>query len=643
MRKQTIHRIVTLLIALMLGTTAGFFSYTQLLKIPDQVFTDWFYDHTISQSTENNITVIAIDKNSEHTYGIYDTWSRDLLADAVSQLSEDNAAVIGLDIDLSSPSASADEDTALAKACADAGNVVAVASATYATPASDAAASLFNRNLKTSSVSDSQEIDTAENPMHPAAAFTNWEEQKITDIIYPYAELLSSVSIGIGNATQQSADGFVRNAALTIQYEDSSYDSFAVAIYKAFQDHCGNDYNLPNLSHKQLFGFDAFNGHMNCNVISFSDLLSGNYDASLITDNIVLIGEYEEDVKTTLENFIRPNQTQQEVLLQVAIIQSLLNQDTTTTVPVWVQSILVTILISAFYLVIASRKFWVTLLSSFFLGQVTVGIGFLFNLAGYRFQLLVPSIFLIFTFIISLMQRNIVSILERKLMERTLKMYVEPQIVEQLSEKSPHELASLSERRHVAVLFVDIRGFTTLSELLEPEQVVEILNEYLTLVADAIQHWGGTLDKFIGDAAMAIFNAPKNQKDYIFSAICTAYEISKKADYLREKYEARYGKPVTFGIGVNCGEAIVGNIGSLNRMDYTAIGDTVNTASRLEANAKAGQILISESVYEVIHDRIDATYIGALTLKGKTKTVETYQVDRITSLPESAFHRKGHK
>lgn len=642
MRKQTIHRIVTLLIALMLGTTAGFFSYTQLLKIPDQVFTDWFYDHTISQSTENNITVIAIDKNSEHTYGIYDTWSRDLLADAVSQLSEDNAAVIGLDINLSSSSNTA-EDTALTDACANAGNVVAIASAIYAVPSASAAQSFFEWRTQANDSSGSQDMDITDenNPMNPATAAATWSEQQITDIITPYAELLSAVNIG--NAAQQSADGFVRNAALTIQYEGSSYDSFAVAIYKAFQDHCGNDYNLPNLSHKQLFGFDAFNGHMNCNVISFSDLLSGNYDTSLITDNIVLIGEYEEDVKTTFENFIHPNQTQQEVLLQVAIIQSLLNQNTTTTVPVWFQSILVAILITAFYLVIASRKFLVTLLSSFFLGQVTVGIGFLFNMAGYRFQLLVPSIFLIFTFIISLMQRYIVSILERKIMERTLKMYVEPQIVEQLSEKSPHEFASLSERRHVAVLFVDIRGFTTLSELLEPEQVVEILNEYLTLVANAIQHWGGTLDKFIGDAAMAIFNAPNDQKDYIFNAVCTAYEISKNADYLREKYEALYGKPVTFGIGVNCGEAIVGNIGSLNRMDYTAIGDTVNTASRLEANAKAGQILISESVYEVIHDRIDATCIGALSLKGKTKTVETYQVDQITSLPESAFHRKGYK
>ena len=107
-------------------------------------------------------------------------------------------------------------------------------------------------------------------------------------------------------------------------------------------------------------------------------------------------------------------------------------------------------------------------------------------------------------------------------MEWTLKMYVDSQVVDAITSKSPVELASVSERRHIAVLFVDIRGFTTISESLEPEQVVEILNEYLSLVAAAISHWGGTLDKFIGDAAMAIFNAPNDQPDYVLCAVCAA-------------------------------------------------------------------------------------------------------------------------
>lgn len=646
MRKSKLNRFITLIIALLLGSSAALLSFTQILSIPDQTFTNWFYDHTVAmlRSTDKRITVIAIDKASERIYGQYPTWSRQLLADAILSLSKDNAAVIGLDLNLSEPASDSAGDAALVKACEAADNVVAIASVEYLTPLEDADQKPLPWNAARSNTKDmGPTADTDSDipmDMNPAEASTNWEEQEIACITLPYDALLSSVTLGIANATQQSADGFVRNAALMIEYNDTIYDSFAAAVYKTFHDYYGTDYNLPDLD-SELFGFNAFDAKNSCNVISFADFISGNYDASLITDNIVLIGEYEESISTALQNFIQPNQAQQEVMLQTSIIQALLNENTIRNVPNWFQSAFVFILITVFYLIIASRKTWVTILSCFLLSQFVVFTGFLVNMQGYRLQLLVSFIFLVATLVVALTHRNILNIIERKLMERTLKMYVEPRVVEHLSEKMPHELSHLSERRHIAILFVDIRGFTSLSESLEPEQVVEILNEYLTLVANAIQHWGGTLDKFIGDAAMAFFNAPKDQDDYIFHAVCTAYEITKSADHLRDKYEALYGKPVTFGIGINCGEAIVGNIGSFNRIDYTAIGDSVNTASRLESNAKAGQILISEAVYHAVKDRIDATYIGALSLKGKSKTVETYQVDRITSLPDSAFRRKG--
>lgn len=214
-------------------------------------------------------------------------------------------------------------------------------------------------------------------------------------------------------------------------------------------------------------------------------------------------------------------------------------------------------------------------------------------------------------------------------MEQTLKLYVDSQVVDEISEKTPRELAQVSERKDIAVLFVDIRGFTSMSEALEPEQVVEILNEYLSLVARSIQKYDGTLDKFIGDAAMAVFNAPKDLDDYLFRAVCAADEIVRCSTHILEKYQKRYGKTVNFGIGINCGEAIVGNVGSESRMDYTAIGDTVNVAARLEANAAAGQILISETAAKRLQGRIQSTCIGPLKLKGKAKEVTVYQVDRI--------------
>lgn len=140
---------------------------------------------------------------------------------------------------------------------------------------------------------------------------------------------------------------------------------------------------------------------------------------------------------------------------------------------------------------------------------------------------------------------------------------------------------------------------------------------------------GGTLDKFIGDATMAVFNAPFDLDDYIYRAVCTARDIAAGSQALEEKLMARFGKTVSFGIGVNCGRAVVGNIGCDFRMDYTAIGDTVNTAARLESNAKKGQILISESVYEAVKDRIEVSPIGEIPLKGKSKGVFVYQLDKV--------------
>lgn len=613
---KKLTRFITLFLALSLGISAGIISYSQVLSTPDQALTDWYYDHTFIKSADKRITVIAIDSQAEQLYGPYDSWSRSLLANAVIELSEQNAAVIGLDVDLSKKHDDTEGDTLLSEACADAGNVIAAA------------------NIHHTDTPDNNSDD-------PDKRNDNFLKQEITDISYPYESLLSEIDIGIANATQESSDGFVRNAALTINYQDTTYDSFAVAVYKAFQDSLGQEYTLPALGQDELFGFNTLNGEINCNVIRFSDLLLGTYDASLIEDNIILVGQYEEHTISNFQHILRPVQSQQEIVMQASIIQSLLDQKTIKDVNPLFQAVCYAVLIALCYMIISSPKIWFSIISSILLSQAVVGIGFGANALGYRFQLLVPLLFFIIALVLALTQRSIINLIEKKKMERTLKMYVEPQVVDQLTEKNPFELAHLSERRHIAVLFVDIRGFTTISESLEPEQVVEILNEYLSLVASAIQHWGGTLDKFIGDAAMAFFNAPNDQDDYIFHAVCAAYEISKSADYLREKYEVRYGKPVTFGIGINCGEAIVGNIGSRYRKDYTAIGDTVNTASRLESSAKAGQILISEAVCNAVADRIDTTYIGSLSLKGKTKTVETYQVDCIPELPESDFCRKG--
>ena len=176
------------------------------------------------------------------------------------------------------------------------------------------------------------------------------------------------------------------------------------------------------------------------------------------------------------------------------------------------------------------------------------------------------------------------------------------------------------------MLFVDIRGFTPLSDSLEPEQVVSILNQYLDLTSTSILNNYGMLDKFIGDATMAVFNAPFDLDDYIYKAVKAAADMRAGADVLSRKLAEQFGRSVSFGIGVNCGEAVVGNIGSEFRMDYTAIGDTVNTAARLESRAAAGEILISKAVHDALEGRITTEEVGQMELKGKAKAVTVYRV-----------------
>ena len=248
---------------------------------------------------------------------------------------------------------------------------------------------------------------------------------------------------------------------------------------------------------------------------------------------------------------------------------------------------------------------------------------------GYYLLLLPLPVLIILSYAYGIVMHYLAAHRDKKRISDAFKKYVAPQVVEEVAKQGNYELKLGGEKKDIAVLFVDIRGFTPMSESLQPEQVVEILNEYLALTTGAIFKNGGTLDKFIGDATMAVFNSPFDLDDYVFRAVCTAWDIAAGSKKIEKMFIERFGKTVSYGIGVNCGDAVIGNIGCDFRMDYTAIGDTVNTAARLESNAKAGQILISEYVYERVKDRVEVNEIGEIPLKGKAKGVMVYEVKAV--------------
>ena len=226
--------------------------------------------------------------------------------------------------------------------------------------------------------------------------------------------------------------------------------------------------------------------------------------------------------------------------------------------------------------------------------------------------------------------RRHVHLLEKQKITDVFQRYVDPSILAELLRSDITEAELRGKMAEVAMLFVDIRGFTAISEQLTPENVVEILNLYLSLTSSAVKKHGGTLDKFIGDCTMAFWGAPLPCEDKAYRACEAAVYMAERAKGFAEMTRERFGVEVSFGIGIHMGPVIVGNIGAPDRMDYTAIGDTVNTASRLESNAPAGKIYISRAIADALGKRAKVTSLGTgIHLKGKAEGFEILTLDEL--------------
>jgi len=196
-------------------------------------------------------------------------------------------------------------------------------------------------------------------------------------------------------------------------------------------------------------------------------------------------------------------------------------------------------------------------------------------------------------------------------------------VVEQIISR-PDQVALGGKRQMVTVLFADVRGFSTFSLQLSPEILIELLNQYMRVAADAVLAQQGTLDKFMGDAVMAFFNAPLSQPDHAFRAVKTAWNLHRKVDQLHQFLPPQHR--LQFGVGVGVCEAVVGNIGTPQLMDYTVIGDNVNKVKRLQENARGGQILISQETYYLLQNNIFAKSIDSIHLKGQSHPETVYEI-----------------
>jgi adenylate cyclase len=208
-----------------------------------------------------------------------------------------------------------------------------------------------------------------------------------------------------------------------------------------------------------------------------------------------------------------------------------------------------------------------------------------------------------------------------------LKRFCSPNIAEKIiAERGSSDFHLQSQKTNLTVLFADIRGFTPLSETLAPLEVAQLLNSYFSEMCAIVFANGGTLDKFIGDCMMVLFNAPVAVNDHEYMAVKTAIQMKTRLRQMLPQWQANGIPEFQVGIGINTGDAVVGSIGTTSRMEYTAIGDTVNISSRVCGIAKPNQILITESVFEKVKDRFRTVMLGATQLKGKSRQVLVHEV-----------------
>ena len=555
------------------------------------------------------IVVIGIDSETQDELGPQSSWQRDIYAELLNNLHKDDysPAVVCFDI-LFTGEKDAEKDKYFADTCAKYGDTI---QGVY-----------FNYGIR--------QVYEEDNIHY-------YNESYIKKIDGPYADLAAVTKQACTN-NDISDDGYARTIFVDRMSEDP-VDSLALAAYKAYLEYNGDTYvpheYIADRKQNTIYFTYSTELHKNSKPFDYVPFYKALNDESFAEDHegwIVFVGAYDVAMS---DDFFTPTGKDKMYGVDIhantceAIAQGKLQIPANRTTVAIVYSILSVLLVFFVYLSVLPIAVSVSI--------GAIGLDFLANWIARKNGVYLPIVYFLVPAFIVLVTAIVLHYLsaraEKAKINNAFKMYVAPEVVDEMAGSGTYELKLGGQTKDIAVLFIDIRGFTTMSEGLDPEEVVSILNEYFGLVTDAIFKNKGTLDKFIGDAAMAVFNSPNDLDDYVYRAVHTAWDIALGSQELAQKLLDTHGRTINYGIGVNCGPATIGNIGSEFRMDFTAIGDTVNTSARLEANAKAGQILISQAVYDRIKEWIETEEIGTIPLKGKSNEIFVYNVVKVIDKP----------
>jgi adenylate cyclase len=536
----------------------------------------------------SSIIIVTIDEDSFDELNLTWPWPRAMHARLLDIVSQAKPSVIGLDIVFAEPSLyGPEDDEALARAVARAGNVVLGAALT-------------------------------------SVRQGGFVKEDLNPPIRPVRD--GARAFGFVNF-DADVDAFVRRNKLTHMFQGSALPGFDLHVYRVAAAAGLGASPLPATEHF----INYRGGPQTFQSLPYHRVLADQVPRNAFAGKIVLIGASSPVLHDVYPTPFATRGNMPGVEIHANALETLLRGEAIRPVPAAVNALLAVLG--------GALSLWIAITFRPIFALALVGGGLVLFLVGTHVAFLsgrwlaaLPVSLTLMTTYVGAVGRNFVH--ERR-QRRRLSRYFSPSVVEDVIQHGD-DVSLKADQRWMTVLFSDIRGFTSLSERMPPEEVVQLLREYLTEMTEIVFRHGGTVDKYIGDAIMALYNVPFQTPDHAAQAVRTALEFQARLRSLGERFVDKYGIRLACGVGINTGMAIVGTVGSEQRLEYTAIGDTINVGARLESLTKdlGATILISEATYLEVKDLFVTQDRGEQRIKGKDIPVRVYSVSGHTTRAE---------
>ena len=626
------------------GALAGLVTGILVWLLTQYVFDQFFfriesqtYDWRLRRVVEppknplEDIVIIDVDERSIQKLGSFYHWPREYWIKLLGYLSNAEVKIVGLDFIFDPNPRHPEDDRAFQKAITDAGKVCL---AFYFSPA-DA------NNYRAPMVNEPENLDYQKLILEvPDELFAKILSQDRFEPTYP-GFINSSLTSGFVTMFPDP-DGILRRIPLLTRFNQHVYASFSLQIAMRLKqieqisydeqnselllvDQAGQTVRIPIDRFGQML-IDYKGPFQSFRYISFYDVLMGFVQTDFFNDKTVLVGSSLTalfDLRSTPLQAVFPG-----VEVHANIIHQIVNEKFIQQLSAW-QIFLMIVLFGTLtgMILIFPRPIGSIVITVFFV---------IFTLfAGLiileQFALWLPVIPLllsvIIAFAITYVYRYLFEERDKRQIRKIFSHYVSTSVVDELL-KDPEKVQLGGVKKFCTVLFSDIVGFTTMAESMEPAKLVHLLNDYLTSMTNVILKHKGMLDKYVGDAIMAVFGAPVEIAESPELACYAALEMQKQLEMLRQFWKKTGRPPIEMRIGINSGDMIVGNMGSVTRFDYTVVGDAVNLASRLESanGVYDTRVIIGEQTFDKVQKKFVARPLDLLRVKGKKNPVRAYEL-----------------